>query len=142
MREVVISRPKLITLPLKIAADVKFCLKDFLNFNEKQIKHFIMKYPKLFTKDFQIIEANYNYLTKVIKLTNDEIASYSPILQAPLLLIKSRYCFLKHLDRVQFDVTKPNFISIKNMIEHDENKFLNKYAKSTKESYQKFLKNI
>ena len=142
LRTIVIDKPKLITLPLKIAADVKFCLKEFLNFDDQDIKRFIIKFPKLFTKDFKIIEANYNYLTQVVKLTNEQIASYVPILQVPLVLIKTRYAFLKHLDRVQFDPTKPNFISIKNMIEHDEFIFLEKYAKAKTADYQKFLKTI
>lgn len=142
LREIIISRPKLVTLPLKMVADVRFCLKDFLNFDEKQIKHFIIKYPKLFTKDFQIIEANHNYLTRVIKLTNEQIATYAPILQVPLQLLRTRYSFLKHLNRIQFDVTQPNFISVKNMVEHDEEKFLNKFAKTTENEYREFLKTL
>jgi hypothetical protein len=140
LRDVVISKPKLVTLPLKIVADVRFCLKDFLNFDEKQIKHFVVKYPKLFTKDFKILEANHNYLTKVVKLSNEQIATYIPILQVPLLTIKTRYAFLKHLNRVQFDVTKPNFVSIKNMVEADETVFMKKYAKCSQEEYDNFLK--
>lgn len=142
MREVVIGKPKLVTLPLKIVADVNLCLRDFLGFEENQIKNFMVKFPKLFTKDFQIIEANYNYLTKVIKLTNSDLATYVPILQTPLSLIRTRYAFLKHLDRIQFDVTKPNFVSIKNMVENDQEKFLKKYAKSTEEELNKFLKTL
>lgn len=142
LRDIVTSRPKLITLPLKIASDVKFCLKDFLSFSDNTIKRLIKTYPKLFTKDFKIIEANYNYLTKVIKLTDQQIETYPPILQTPLLLVRTRYSFLRQLNRVQFDPTLPNYISIKNMIEHDEAKFLEKYAKSTLEDYKKFLKTI
>ncbi len=121
---------------------MRFCLKDFLGFDNDQIRNFILKYPKLFTKDFQILQSNYTYLTQVIKLSNDQIATYIPVLQTPLSLLKTRYAFLKHLGRLQFDVSKPNFVSIKNMVEHDEKKFLYKYAKSTENEYNTFLKNI
>lgn len=142
LREVIISKPKLVTLPLKIIADARFCLKDFLGFDDTQIKYFMTKNPKLFTKHYQILEANYNYLTKVIKLSNQQIASYSPILHAPLNLVRTRYAFLKNVNRVQFDVTQPNFISIKSMVEHDEKKFLEKYAKCSEDDYNHFLKTI
>lgn len=102
----------------------------------------MVKYPKLFTKDFKILEANHSYLTKVVKLSNEQLASYVPVLQAPLQLIRTRYAFLKHLGRVQFDVTKPNFISIKHMIEPDEEKFMTKYAKCSRQEYEDFLKTI
>ncbi len=142
MRELVISKPKLVTLPLKIISDVRFCLKDFLGFDTNKINDFIVKYPKLFTKDIQILQSNYTYLTRVVKLSNEQIATYIPVLQTPLNLLKTRYAFLKHLGRLQFDVAKPNFISIKNMVDHDEKKFLSKYAKSTEEEYKNFMKNI
>ena len=96
----------------------------------------------MFTKDFKIIEANYSYLTKVMKLTDEQIESYPPILQTPLLLIKTRYAFLKHLNRVQFDPTLPGFISIKNFVDPYESNFLEKYAKTTPEEYQNFLKTL
>lgn len=142
LRDVIISKPKLVTLPLKIVADVRFCLKDFLSFNDDQIKSFMIRFPKLFTKDFQLIETNYNYLTNVIKLNNEQISTYVPVLQTPLNLLRTRYAFLVSLNRIQFDVAKPNFISIKNMVDHDESKFLKKYAKATNEEYQNFLKTI
>jgi len=142
LRQIVYSRPKLITLPLKIASDVRFCLKDYLSFDDSKIKTLIKTYPKLFTKDFKIIEANYNYITKVMKLNEQQIVSYPPILQAPLLLIKTRYAFLKHLERLQFDPTLPNYISVKRLIEPIETKFVEKYAKSNLIEYKNFLKSI
>jgi hypothetical protein len=142
LRQIVSSRPKLITLPLKIASDVRFCLKDFLSFSDNTIRRFIKTYPKLFTKDFKIIEANYSYLTKVMNLTDAQIESYPPILQTPLLLIKTRYAFLKKLNRVQFDPTQPGFISIKNLVDPYESNFIEKYAKTTLQEYQDFLKTL
>jgi mTERF domain-containing protein len=142
LRQIVHSRPKLITLPLKIISDVRFCLKEFLSFSDSTIKSFIKTYPKLFTKDFKIIEANYNYITKVMKLSDQQIINYPPILQAPLLLIKTRYAFLKHLDRLQFDPTLSNYIPVKSIIEPIETKFVEKYAKSNIIEYKKFLKSI
>ena len=142
LRDVVISRPKLVTLPHKIISDVKFFLKDFLSFNDATLKHFMKTYPKLFTKDFKILEANYNYITQVLKLNNEQILSHPPILQVPLYLIKTRYSFLKSLNRVQFDPTLPNFISVKNMIQTEDKEFIHKYAKSSLQEFQKFLKTI
>lgn len=142
LRQIVTQRPKLVTLPLKIASDVRFALKEFLSYSDESIKRLIKIYPKLFTKDFKIIEANFNYLTSVLKLTNQQIESYPPILQTPLLLIRTRYAFLKHLKRVQFDPTLPNYISLKSMIEPDEAKFIANLRESSLDEYKKFLKTI
>ena len=136
------NRPKLVTLPLKLVADVKFCLKEYLELDDRVIRGIIKSFPKLFTKDFKIIQTNFNYLVQVMKLKPEEIALYPPILQAPLVLLKSRYAYLKHLNRVQFDPTQPNFISLSNLALHDEQAFCEKFAKATIEEYKKFLKTI
>ncbi len=77
-----------------------------------------------------------------MNLTDAQIESYPPILQTPLLLIKTRYAFLKKLNRVQFDPTQPGFISIKNLVDPYESNFIEKYAKTTLQEYQDFLKTL
>ena len=142
LRQIVTEKPKLVTLPLQIPAKIKFSLKNFLDYNAEDIKRLLIRFPKLFTKEFSVIEANFVYLTRVVKLTHDEIASYPPILQVPLHLLKSRYAYLKFLDRVQFDPTKPNFISLKKLIEPEDAVFCEKSAKTSLNEYMKFLKSV
>ena len=142
LRLVVTEKPKLVTLPLKIPSDVRFCLKEILCYSNETIKQFMVTYPKLFTKDFKIIEANFIFLTQVMKLTHDQVAMYPPILQCPLILIKSRYTYLKHLNRLQFDPTLPNFVSLKSLCEPFDSKFCKNTAKTSLEEYKKFLKSI
>ena len=142
IRSLMTVKPRLITLPLNIPSKVKFSLKEFLCYDEKTIKNFLLTFPKLFTKEFEQIEANIVYLTQVCKLTDKFIAIYPPILCAPLHLLKSRYAYLKHLDRVQFDPTKPNFVSLKNLIEPNLNEFCSRTAKTTVEDFTNFLKKV
>jgi mTERF domain-containing protein len=142
VRDIVTSRPKLVTLPLKVASDVRFILKDFLTFDDAKLKLFIKQYPKMFTKNFKTIESNFIFLTQVMKLKHEEISTCPQILVASLLELKSRYSFLKHLDRLQFDPTKPNFISLKSLIDSDDESFCKRVSKTTLDEYKRFLKTV
>ena len=136
------EKPKLITLPLNVPSKIKFSLKEFLCYNETIIKQFLITFPKMFTKQFQIIESNFVYLTQVCKLTDSFIATHPAILVTPLHMLKSRYAYLKSLDRTQFDPTQANFVSLKNLIEHDDAEFCAKTAKTSLNEYKRFLKTV
>jgi mTERF domain-containing protein len=142
VREVVSTRPKLVTLPLKIPSDVRFCLKDFICYDDQTIKTFLLTYPRLFTKDFKQIESNFIFLTQVIKLTHEQIATYPPILNCPLIRLKSRFAYLKHLNRLQFDPTQPNFVSVKAFDEPNDEVFCTNTAKTSLDDFNKFLKTV
>lgn len=143
VREMVLSQPKLITLPLKIPSDVRFILKDLLTFTPATIKSFLKQHPKLFIKDFKKVEANFIFLNQVAKLSHEEIASCPQVLTESLLTLKSRYAFLKQLDRLQFDPTKPNFVSLKCLTRaRTDEDFCKHVAKSTVQEYKSFLKTV
>lgn len=142
LREIITAKPKLATLPLKIISDIRFGLKEFLEFEEADIKSFIKSYPRLFTKDYQIIQSNFTFLTQVAKLTHNEIAVFPPILCTPQIILKSRYAYLKHLDRLQLDPTKPNFVSLKSLTQYDDNEFCRKTAKTNLDDYKAFLRTL
>ena len=141
-RASVTQRPKLITLPLKIVADMRFALIDFMCFDKATVRRFFVDYPRLFTKEHAQVEANFIYLTQVIKLTHEQIAHYPPILCASLLLVKTRYALLKKLDKLQFDPTQAGFVSLKALVEPVNESFCKKTAKITLDEYDKFLKSI
>jgi hypothetical protein len=136
------EKPKLISLPLNIPSKIKFSLKEFLCYDDAIIKRFLTSFPKMFTKEFHIIESNFVYLTQVCKLANSFIASHPPILTTPLHLLKSRYAYLKSLERAQFDPAQANFVSLKNLVEHDDAEFCQKTAKTSLHEYKHFLKTV
>ena len=142
LRAVVVDMPKLATLPAKIIADVRFGLKEFLEFDEQSMRTLIKSYPKLFTKDFKSIQANFTFLTQVAGLGHADIAFYPPILQTPYVLLKTRYAYLKHLDRLQLDPTKPNYVSLKDLVVHNDKDFCQRIAKTTIDDFNKFIKSI
>lgn len=142
VREIVFSKAKLAILPLKVISDVRFGLKEFLGFEDQNIRSMIKSCPKLFTKEYELIQNNFTFLNKVAKLSHHEIAFYPPILYAPLIVIKSRFAFLKHLDRVQFDPTKPNYVTLKSLAERDDKEFCRRTAKTSIDEYNKFLKTL
>ena len=141
LRQMVTDKPKLVTLSQK-AAKVRFGLKEILGYDDETIKKIIVVYPRLLTLQFQTIEANFVYLTQVAKLTPDDIVFYPPVLKVSLIMLKSRYAYLKYLDRVQFDPSKPNYVSLKQLVEPDDEVFCEKTAKTSLNEYKKFLKTV
>ncbi|RMZ98431.1 transcription termination factor mitochondrial [Brachionus plicatilis] len=142
LRQVVTERPKLVTLPTSIAQKVKFGVTDFLDYSPHSLKSLLIKYPKLFTKKFDQIEANFIFLTQVAKLTHQDIELYPSALVCSLQTLKIRFAFLKSLDRVQFDPTKANFVSLKALCEPDDKVFCTRTAKTSYDEYKKFLKTL
>ncbi len=142
VRAVMSAMPKLVILPLKVMHDNRFMLKDIMTYDDATIKSFMINYPRLFTKNFQTIEANFVFLTQVAKLTHEDVAACPHALTESLLLLKSRFSYLKHLDRLQFDPTKPNFVSLRAMISDDDYQFCKRVAKTTLDEYKTFLKTV
>jgi mTERF domain-containing protein len=142
LRKIVTDRPKLATLPAKIIADMRFGLKEFLEFDDESIRTMMKSCSKLFTKDYASVQANFTFLTQVAKFTRADIAFYPAVLQVSYVLLKTRYAYLKHLDRLQFDPTKPNYVSLKMMVEHDDREFCQRVAKTSVDDFNKFLRTI
>lgn len=142
LREIIVTKPKLAILPLKIANDIRFCLKEALLYDDEQIKYMIKIDPKLFTRDYKLIKPNYNYLIDVFKLNDAQIREYPSSLYFPLVYLKSRFAYLRHLNMVQFDPTKPNFISLKDICEHTNETFCKKITKTSLDQFEKFLKTV
>ena len=136
------TKPKLALVVEKAIADVKFCLKEFMQYDEEAIRSALKAYPGLFLKNYKLLQTNFNYFVQVMKLEPSQILTYPPMLQVPLITIKSRYAFLKHLKRDQFDPTKPNFVSFNNLLIPNDNEFCEKFAKTTITEYRKFLKTL
>lgn len=142
LRRVVVEKPKLVTLPTVIAQKIKFGITDFLDYSPQSLKSLLLKYPKLFTKKFEQIEANFIFLTQVAKLVHQDIELYPAALVFPLQTLKARFAFLKSLDKVQFDPTKANFTSLKALCEPDDKVFCTRTAKTSYDEYRKFLKSL
>ena len=141
---ILMEQPKLCIIRTKLASDMKFCFKEILGYSDDRIKSMIKSCPKLFTKEHEKIKNNYYYLTDVMKTKDSNISECPQILFMPLVKLRSRFSFLKHLKRNQFDPTKPNFVSLRDICNDKMNEeiFCKKVAKSTIEEYTNFLKSI
>jgi mTERF domain-containing protein, mitochondrial len=144
MKSILVEQPKLCIIKTKIPFDMKFCFKEILCYSDDQIKRMIKSCPKLFTKECEKIKNNYYYLTDLMKTKDANIAECPQILYMPLVQLRSRFSFLKHLNRNQFDPTKPNFVSLRDICDKklDDELFCKKVAKSTLEEFTNFLRTI
>lgn len=142
LRQIVVKQPLLITKPLKVASDMKFYLREILMFDEQQITSIIKQDPKVFCRKTESIMEAYRFLVDVAKFNNQQLTDYPEVMRASLVQIKSRYSFLKTLKLDQFDPTKPNYVSLKDLIETDDKYFCTKIAKSSIQEYESFLKSL
>ena len=144
LRDIMIEQPKLCIIGTKCAFDMKFCFKEVLGYSDDRIKRMIKICPKLFTKEQDKIKNNYYYLADVVKASESSIAECPEILFMPFVTLRSRFSFLKYLKRDQFDPTKPNFVSLRDISEKkvDDAMFCKKVAKSSLEEFTKFLKSV
>lgn len=72
-----------------------------------------------------------------------ELIVKSPkIFRRRLPLIKGRHQYLKTLDRVQYDPTKPLYVPLSAFYEIDDSLFCLKYAKTSVNDFNAFLKSL
>lgn len=77
-----------------------------------------------------------------MKIPHDKILKSPEILTSRLHRLKERHEFLKFIGKVQFDETKPGYISFKSFVEGTDKDFVLNVCKSSVATYDNFLKTL
>lgn len=77
-----------------------------------------------------------------MKISHEKILKSPEILTSRRHRLEQRFRFLKFLGKVQFDETKPVYISFKALVEGTEQEFVLHVCKSSLETYDNFLKTL
>jgi mTERF domain-containing protein len=142
LRKLINDKPKLLAINLKVPGDLHFCLKEILQYDDDQIKQMVKSFPYLLIVSVKTLKNNFNYLNKVMKFTEADIANCPRLLNFSLQKLKSRYAYLVHLGLAQFDPAQPNFISGNDLIVPYDKVFCEKIAKTKFEDFENFLKTL
>lgn len=84
----------------------------------------------------------FNYIHIEMKIPHKIILKFPETLFCRKARLKERHQFLEKLNKVQYDPTKENYISIKEIIQGRDVDFAVNVAKSTIDIYNTFLKTL
>ncbi|UJR15260.1 hypothetical protein I4U23_002215 [Adineta vaga] len=140
--EFVLRAPKLLTLPLQDISDTYFKMKTHLGFESTDLTRIFNQYPKLFIYDYKLIELNFDFLYNEMNISRQRLLDYPPILKQSFQQLRTRCLYLKYIKRQQFDPTKPNFVSLKDLCMKTNELFCQYVTKTTSEHYLNFMKTL
>ena len=90
----------------------------------------------------QAIELNFDFLTNEMNISRQRLMDYPPILKQSFQLLRTRCIYLKYLKRHQFDPTKPNFVSLKDLCLKTNELFCQYVTKTSTQQYSDFMKTL
>ena len=85
--------------------------------------------------DLLVLRRQFHYLHEKLGFSREDIVTCPVALERYLLRLKKRHGFLKHIDRAQYDSTKPNYIPLSALCKMSDDSFWEQYAKDYKEQY-------
>jgi hypothetical protein len=140
--EALIRVPKLFTLPLNEINNTYSQMNQKLDFQHEDLQSIFQVYPKLFIYDYKLIELNFDFLFNEMQLDRARFIEYPPILKQSFQQLRTRCLYLKYLRRQQFDPTKPNYVSLKDLCMKTNDLFCQRVAKTSLQKYLNFMKTL
>lgn len=142
VRSIVIKVPKLITWPKKSVNLIMFSLNEEMGFNRSERKRLLLIYPKLYTMSKHHLLQRFNYIHNTMNINHDHIVLEPQVMSSRLFRIKQRHEYLKYLNRVQYDPTKPNYVSLSKLVSGNDSEFCLNVAKTSVEMFNSYLKTV
>ena len=96
----------------------------------------------IFFSDPHAIQTRFDYLHNQMGLTHVQILSWPEVLRTRVLTIRPRHMFLQHISRAQYDPTKENFVTLKELVSGRDAEFCRNVAKTPVKQYNEFLKTL
>ncbi|CAF1392899.1 unnamed protein product [Adineta steineri] len=113
-----------------------------LGFEYAELKKIFNQYAKLFIYDYKLIELNFDFLYNEMNISRQRLIDYPPILKQSFQQLRTRCLYLKYLKRHQFDPTKPNFVSLKDLSLKTNELFCQHVTKTSPGHYLNFMKTL
>lgn len=142
IRNVVTKLPKLITWPKKSVNLIMFSLNEEMGFNRSERKRLLLTQPKLYTMSKNHLLQRFNYIHNTMNINHDHIVLEPQVLSCRLFRIKQRHEYLKYLNRVQYNPTKPNYVSLLKLVSGNDSDFCLNIAKTSVEMFNSYLKTV
>jgi mTERF domain-containing protein len=142
VRNMVTKLPKLITWPKKSVNLIMFSLNEEMGFNRSERKRLLLIQPKIYIMSKHHLFERFNYIHNIMGINHDRIVLEPQVLTSRLFRIKQRHEYLKYLNRAQYDPTKPNYVSLFNLVKGTDLDFCLNIAKTNTEKFNNYLKTV
>ena len=96
----------------------------------------------LFAAPFQQVEDVFNVLHHKMDIPHSLMVVWPKILEAQTIDLEQRHRFLLKVNRAQYDPTKENYVSLKQLVATKDEEFCIEIAQASLLEYYNFLKTI
>ncbi|GFR99657.1 transcription termination factor 3, mitochondrial [Elysia marginata] len=142
MKLVVLKYPKVLPWRRDMIANVRFHLKEFLSFNNAQLKEMLLKEPKIYLSSPNRLTEVFDYLHNNMAISRHQMMVWPSILRTRPHIIRDRHLFLVALGRAQYDPCLENFVSLKALGANHDSDFCKNVAKCEEADFHAFLKTL
>lgn len=142
LRFLTCKQPKLITYNLMNIRSANFTIKEQMGFEKLELKALLLAKPNLWMASQADLLERFDYIHNVMKIPHEKIVQSPEILTSRRHRLKQRHDFLRLIGKLQFDETKPGYISLKSFVEGNDKDFVLNVCKSSLETYDNFLKTL
>ncbi|XP_015189163.1 PREDICTED: transcription termination factor 3, mitochondrial [Polistes dominula] len=142
VRKLTTKNSKLITYKMSHIRENTFVVKELMGFNPYEMKTILLNQPKIWMKCRKNIISTFDYAHNEMKLSHEFISSQPYVLLCRKRRLEQRHKFLVKLGRAQYDPTKPMYVSLIALIGGTDDQFCQNVAKTSRETYDLFLKSM
>jgi len=148
LRFVVRNLPQITKISPDTITKCTFMLKEEMGFTNEEIKSILLKCPNIwkhfskYRKRHYSIVNTFDYVHNQMGMPHERLVKTPEILMSPKKDIEQRHSYLKVLNRAQYDPTKPLYVPLTAFYELDDALFCIKYAKTSANDFNTFLKTL
>ncbi|KAH7727984.1 Major sperm protein [Aphelenchoides avenae] len=100
-----------------------------LGFAPPDLRHMVLEDPRLLLMDPKPVTVTFNYLTRVMGLSNEKIRECPMTLRCPVASIRKRHEFLRFTKKAQYEPELPDHVPLKDLIHPSDAYFAEKVAR-------------
>lgn len=142
IRAMLVKFPSLVSLePMQVRV-ITFAMKEEMGWSKSQMMLAVSSTPSLLACDRQCMVNIFDHLANQGGISQQLIAKSPGVLTGDLVTVKQRLAYLKKLKRDQFDPTEPLYVPLAALYSVSDRIFATKYALTSLEDYDSYLKQL
>uniref|UniRef100_A0A915E204 Transcription termination factor 3, mitochondrial n=1 Tax=Ditylenchus dipsaci TaxID=166011 RepID=A0A915E204_9BILA len=140
IRDMVIKEPRTIMFGLGPIQRLVIMLNTDFGFSKEHLRKILIDDPRLFLCELDSVKVTYHYLTRVMELSNEQIAEYPLVLRCSVAALRRRHEFLLRMKKAQYNQSLPQHTSLENLVHPSDRYFAEEVASSTIAYFNRFVK--
>ncbi|KAI1724238.1 acyl-CoA oxidase domain-containing protein [Ditylenchus destructor] len=116
VRQLTAKEPRVISFGLGPIQRIMMMLNTEFGLSQNQLKHILKEEPRLFMAEPREIHITYNYLSRVMAITNEQLTEYPLALRCPVATLRRRHEFLYRLKKAQYNESLPDYVSLERLL--------------------------